>query len=204
MAVLDSYYEYEEDGLYCYPGTYVLKNKLDIRDEAALRTAERRMAAIRGLQMDEDSLFLESSFDSAHLRDIHRFLFSDVYEWAGEYRSVNISKGSTFCMYPFIAEQLDELFAKLHRERLLGGLNKDELIVRLAYYLGELNAIHPFREGNGRAQRAFIRRLAYRNGYLLSFADSSNEEMVEASVESFNGDNAKLEALIEKCITPIS
>lgn len=101
--------------------------------------------------MDEDSLFLESSFDSAHLRDIHRFLFSDIYEWAGEYRSVNISKGSTFCMYPFTAEQLDELFAKLHRERLLGGLNKDELIVRLAYYLGELNAIHPFREGNGRA-----------------------------------------------------
>ena len=77
---------------------------------------------------------------------------------------------------------------KLAAEGFLAGAN-DELANRLAFYLGEVNAIHPFREGNGRTQRAFVRQLAWRNGYLLSFADVTDEEMAVASLESFNGDN---------------
>ncbi len=75
---------------------------------------------------------------------------------------------------------------------------------RLAYYLGEIYAIHPFREGNGRAQRTFIRQLARVNGYLLSFADVSEQEMVTASINSFNGDNAALEDLIGQNLSRIS
>ena len=72
---------------------------------------------------------------------------------------------------------------------------------RLAYYLGEINAIHPFREGNGRTQRAFVRCLAKHNGYLLSFSTISANEMVLASVESFNGDNIRLENIIASCLS---
>ena len=89
------------------------------------------------------------------LQQIHAYLFGDVYEWAGQYRTVNISKGSVFCMYPYIAEQLDSLFHDLAKERLLRDLPSYEMACRLAYYLGEINAIHPFREGNTRTTAVF-------------------------------------------------
>ncbi len=197
----DSYYEYEEDGVYCYPGTSVLRNKLGIRNEISLRSAERDFSSLRAAAIDIGEASISETFDAVHLRAIHAYLFGDVYEWAGQYRTVNISKGSVFCMYPYIAEQLDSLFHDLAKERLLRDLPSNEMACRLAYYLGEINAIHPFREGNGRTQRAFVRCLAKHNGYLLSFSTISANEMVLASVESFNGDNIRLENIIASCLS---
>lgn len=75
---------------------------------------------------------------------------------------------------------------KLEKENYLENLNIEMLAERLAYYIGEINAIHPFREGNGRTQRMFIECLALKNGFSLDFAKISNEEMLEASVQTFN------------------
>lgn len=75
---------------------------------------------------------------------------------------------------------------KLEKENYLENLNIEMLAERLAYYIEEINAIHPFREGNGRIQRMFIECLALKNGFSLDFAKISNEEMLEASVQTFN------------------
>ena len=191
-------YGYVEDGTYCYPGTSVLRNRLDIRDATILRSVERRVTALRIAQIDAEGIAFGGRFDSRHLRSIHRFVFGDLYPWAGDYRTVDISKGSMFCLSQFIPEQLDALLGRLGDERLLDGLGRRELVSRLAFYLGEINAIHPFREGNGRTQRVFIRQLAGRNGRLLSFAGVTESEMVSASIRSFQGDNAELERLIDR------
>lgn len=111
------------------------------------------------------------------------------------------SKGVRFCLARYIPEQLDDLLGRLGDERFLGGLSHDKFVERLAFYLGEINAIHPFREGNGRAQREFMRQLARRNGWLLSFRGVTESEMVTASARSFFGDNSQLEFLINRGLT---
>lgn len=83
MSNADSRYEYEEDGEYCYAGTNVLINKLGITNSIDLQEAERRITAIKTTQIDQEGLFFDGSFDTKHLQDIHRFLFEDIYEWAG-------------------------------------------------------------------------------------------------------------------------
>ena len=178
------YYEYEQDSYYCYPGTYVLRNKLNIIDADELKSAEREITSLRTAQLMIEPL--EGGLDFEYLKRIHTFLFGDIYEWAGKIRSVNISKGNQFCRCEFIEEQMSQIMRKLADENYLYGLDKEKLAERLAYYIGEINAIHPFREGNGRSQRMFIEVLALRNGYHLDFALISNEEMLEASMQTFN------------------
>ena len=84
------------------------------------------------------------------------------------------------------------------------GLPKSEIAKKLSYYISELNAIHPFREGNGRVQRVFIEYLAQVAGYHADFSDVTAQEMIEASVDSFLIHYEKMEALFEKITTPIS
>ncbi len=100
---------------------------------------------------------VKGTFDLKHLQAIHAYIFQDVYDWAGELRKVDISKGFMFCNFLFISEQAEEIFGKLKAENYLHGLKEDDFIVRLAYYFSEINALHLFREGNGRSQREFIR-----------------------------------------------
>lgn len=197
-------YDYAEDGTYCYPGSSVLRNRFNIRDESTLRKFERHIAALRMSEIDSGEMDFGNRFDACHLCSLHRFLFGDIYEWAGNYRTVDISKGVQFCLAQYIPGQLDDLLDRLKDERLLEGLPLEALVKRLAYYLGEINAIHPFREGNGRAQRTFIRQLARKNGYQLSFADVSEQEMIPASINSFNGDYTDLEDLIGRNLSRIS
>lgn len=178
------YYEYELDSDYCYPGTYVLKNKLNIIDDDELKSAERSITSLRTAQLMQNPI--EGKLDFDYLKNIHKFIFGDIYEWAGVTRTVNIAKGNSFCRCEFIEEQMNSVMKKLEKENYLEGLTIEKLAERLAYYIGEINAIHPFREGNGRTQRMFIECLALKNGFLLDFAKISNEEMLEASVQTFN------------------
>lgn len=194
------YYEYEQDNFYCYPGTYVLKNKLNILDQNELKIAEREITALRTAQALTTRI--EGNFDFKHLAQIHRFLFGDIYEWAGTIRTVNISKGNQFCLCQFIQEQMDEVFKKLKKEYYLIDCNdKNEVAKRLAYYLGEINSIHPFREGNGRAQRMFVEHLAAYLGYRLDFMKISSHEMLEASARSFMSDYTLMEELMIRALS---
>lgn len=154
---IESYFHVKDD-TYCYPDSNVLRNLLGITDYDALVSAEGRLTVMAMIQLDSDPV--RGHFDTDHLRYIHRRIFKDIYDWAGEFRTVEISKGIPFCYCANIQSQLDSIFTQLHKENLLKDItDRDQYVSRLAYYFGELNAVHPFREGNGRTQRKFIQQL---------------------------------------------
>ena len=88
-------YEYEWDREYCYPDSNVLINKLGIKDHDELVTAEREITSLKIAMAKADKI--DGDFDFEHLKNIHKFIFEDIYTWAGETRHVNISKGNQFC-----------------------------------------------------------------------------------------------------------
>ncbi len=187
------------DEKYCYDGTNVLINKFDIHDKAKLLDVERQLTMLRLSELIIHPV--AGDFNLAHLQKIHKYIFQDIYPWAGKIRTVDIGKGNMFCNVRFIYEQADEIFGKLQADNYLDGLGKNVYIKKLAYYFSEINALHPFREGNGRAQREFIRNLALRNGYVIHFENIEPQEMLEASKTSFMCDYTLMENLFAKCIT---
>ncbi|PYU79587.1 MAG: cell filamentation protein Fic [Acidobacteria bacterium] len=188
---------------YVYPGTTVLKNIPGIRNQEILDRIEADRVGQRSLELIERPL--SGLFDIEHLQGIHRYLFQDVYEWAGDFRTVDIAKGNSyFAHVPYIESTLKGLFGELSEERHLRGLNQERFASRLAQILGTLNAVHAFREGNGRAQREFVRVLAYKNSYWIDWSKVSREELYQASDASFmRGDNTLFEKLLRRAIEPI-
>lgn len=186
------------DELYCYPGSNVLRNKMGIRDMEQLHEMERKLTMLRILELLDKPV--RGAFDLKHLQAIHAHIFQDVYDWVGELRKVDIAKGNMFCNVMFLSRQAEEIFGKLKAENYLDGLEEDGFAVRLAYYFSEINALHPFREGNGRCQREFIRCLALHNGYVINFVNTDKDEMLEASRESFLCEYGAMERLFRKCL----
>ena len=188
---------------YVYPGTTVLKNIPGIRNQEILDRFEADRVGQRSLELIERPL--SGLFDIEHLQGIHRYLFQDVYEWAGDFRTVDIAKGNSyFAHVPYIESTLKGLFGELSEERHLRGLNQERFASRLAQILGTLNAVHAFREGNGRAQREFVRELAYKNSYWIDWSKVSREELYQASDASFmRGDDTFFEKLLKRAIEPI-
>ena len=187
-----------DDLLYCYPGSDVLKNKLDIQNQEKLWEVERKLTAIRINDLIRKPI--HGSFDLAHLCMIHFYIFQDLYTWAGELRKVEISKGNMFCRVMYLPSQAEAVFGAIRRENWLKGLDHESFVKRIAYHFSELNALHPFREGNGRAQREFIRELALYNDYAVDFVKAAQDEMFNASVDSFLCKYDKMEALFDKCL----
>lgn len=182
---------------YTYPGTDVLRNLLDIRDARRLAAFEANATAARLLELEEAPQ--QGRFDTAHLAAIHRYIFQDVFPWAGTLRTVNTSKsGQFFGAADFIEAALYELLRKLTVEQYLQGTAPGKFSRRAGYYMGELNAIHPFRDGNGRAQRELIRELAIHAGFVIDWSLVSRQQMMAASRQSFaSGDNSGMASLIE-------
>ncbi len=180
------------------------RNLFNIKDYAALQPLEAAHAAKRAYQLEIRGM--KGKFDTAHLRAIHKYLFQDVFPWAGELRVVNISKGNTnFGPAMHIGSALTELFERLAKEKQLTGLSAFKFVERSAFYLGEINAIHPFREGNGRTQREFIRQLALHAEHPLSWSlegtGFTQQQMIDASILSHTrGDNSQLAAIIDAAL----
>jgi len=193
-------YTYEGSESYCYPKTNILKNKLGIKDDNALTIAEREITSLKLLKLFNMPLISEFNFEA--LCKIHKFIFEDIYEWAGLIRRGDfLSKGnSIFCRGPYIAENAKVIFENIIRENNLLGLSKPEFIKRMAYYMGEINALHPFREGNGRTAREFFRQLSLNAKYTLDFSKTEKEELLTADIEAFNGKYDKLINILEKAI----
>jgi len=185
---------------YCYPGTDVLINKFDIRDYQELERVERMFTAKRMAELELKPI--ASTFDLRHLQKIHQHIFKDLYDWAGKTRDVDIIKGNSyFCPAFQIKDYSDEIFKQLKSEKFLKGLDIERFSERAAYYLGEINSTHPFREGNGRTQREFIRNLAQKNGYHLSWDKVDRDDFINASEQShLRGNNAPFARVIEQCI----
>lgn len=186
-------------GKYFYPKTNVLVNKLEIREENLLKEAELLLTSQRLTELQAHPL--PGNFDLAHLREIHRYIFQDLYEFAGKIREVNISKGNfLFASAQHIVPNANKLFTDLAKENLLMGLDLDSFSKRSAHYMAELNVIHPFSEGNGRAIREFIRALALlKSHYVIKWDAVSGEELLKASIKSVH-DISDLAICIKKCI----
>lgn len=186
---------YDADDTYCYPGTDVLRNKAEITNAQDLDTYEGELSTLRSIEILESPI--AGQFDLAHLQRIHLALFQDVYDWAGKIRTVDISRGnSRFANVRFIESAANDIFNRLARENWLKGLEANALSKRLAHYLSEINALHPFREGNGRVQRIFISRLSQSAGFQLDYSDLEQEQIYRAMELAFNGDESILANLI--------
>jgi cell filamentation protein len=176
------------DDPYAYPGEAVLRNRLDIRDAAILEAFEVEISTLRA-----DEPLPAGAFDPTHYCSIHHHLFQDVYEWAGQYRTVRTSKGSNaFCYPEYIPAQMDALFQSIHEGKVFAVKSRSEFLKEAARFLGELNAIHPFREGNGRAQLAFMGLVGAVAGYPFEFKRLDRDTFLLAMIDSYFG---KLEAL---------
>ena len=199
--LMDYSYDYEWDVEYCYPDSNVLINKLNIRDAEALAAAEREITSVRLAVAKANPI--KGSFDLKHLQKIHKVLFGDIYAWAGKLRHVNIAKGNQFCLAMNLETYAQNLFGKLEQENYLIGYS-GSVPHRLAYYLSEINVLHPFREGNGRAQRLFIEYLALVAGYRLDFSQVSPREMIVASADSFACDYESINTMFDRIASPIT
>lgn len=199
MANMKTYdYDYEWDNEYCYPNSNILINKLNIMDAEKLSVAEREITSLKLAYAKQNPI--KGHFDLAHLQEIHRFLFEDIYAWAGELRHVNIAKGNQFCLSQHLVRYAENLFQQLKEEKYLKHCNN--VPHRLAYYLSEINVLHPFREGNGRTQRLFIEYLAANAGYHVDFSNVTAKEMIVASAESFACNYDKMNKMFERITLP--
>jgi cell filamentation protein len=181
---------------YLYPGTDVLKNLRDIRSPDLLAQFEAEATTRRLVESIHSPM--SGLFDTAHLQAIHKHIFQDVYIWAGQFRTVNISKGGhIFCAAAFIESALDDVLQKLEKERYLRQTSPELFSRRAGFFLGEINAVHPFREGNGRAQREFIRALGLKAGFRVDWSRITRDHMIAASrLSSQTGDSSGLAAII--------
>ena len=181
---------------YCYRGTTVLKNVPGLRDAAALERFETAITAQRaGEPLPSGRLSVQ------HYQAIHRHLFQDVYRWAGRFRSVQLTKGtSTFCYPEHIKGELQRIFLELRNSDYLCELDAQSFALAAAHFLSELNAVHAFRDGNGRAQLAFLALLA-RARRPPAFAGATRPEaFLAAMVTSFHRDERPLALQLSELI----
>ncbi|MGO9974969.1 MAG: Fic/DOC family protein [Solirubrobacteraceae bacterium] len=147
---------------------------------------------------------LPGDYNIEHLRAFHRQIFGDVYPWAGEIRTIAIAKTDLFALPQHIEPFLADVLAELAAEQHLRGLDLDRLVDRLTHFLAEINAAHPFREGNGRTQRAFIGQLANQAGYRIAWERADPTRNIDASVAAMRGDNAPLRTMLNELVEPLS
>ena len=201
-----SKYQFRESDIYL-PGTDVPRNRMEITDPEVLHVIEEELlqSAFRLFLADMDDAI---RFDEAYFKALHRQTFSALYEWAGEYRSVNMGKGgSLFCQAVFLPKESKRIFQRLEQEGFLktaAGWSKGQFADRLAYFQCELIALHPFYELNGRITRLFFDLITVFNGYYpidyshaIHPADKKTSDYIQASVECVQrADNTHLRQII--------
>lgn len=185
---------------YCYEGTDVLKNRLSIRDSQALAEAESILSQHRIVEIYMYQPVV-GRFGFAYLCNLHRYIFQDVYEWAGAIREIRIAKGLSAFAYPeHIKSEARRIFDRLKNEKNLRGLNRADFLGRSAWYIGEINALHPFREGNGRALRIFFWLLGKNAGWEIRFEDMEAQEWLNACITAHAGNYQAMEMLLDRII----
>ncbi|HXP18733.1 MAG TPA: Fic family protein [Streptosporangiaceae bacterium] len=184
---------------YTDPVTGILLNKLGLRIADELKSAEREITHAALIMLRESPV--RPTYDLPHLCAIHQRIFGDLYVWAGQVRTVAIARGNLFCLPQYIESSSADIFRALGGENFLRGLERRPFIDRLTYYLGEVNAVHPFREGNGRTQRAFFEQLARDVGFTVNWQHLDAARNVEASAAIMRGDAEPMRKLLDTLIT---
>lgn len=185
----------------CYPGTSILVNRLDIRDNNRLEEAERlitlRKIAVWELDPTADT------FDFEHYKAIHRHLFGDLYDWAGQVRTVNLSKkGTQFCPAREIESRGKRIFDRLKKLDYLRGMDHSSFVDELTDFYCSTNELHPFREGNGRTQRLFLSQLVRNAGYRLNFSEMDGDLLMIATIQSAQGVTDLLKQVLGDAVQP--
>ena len=170
----------------CYPETTVLVNKLGIRSQEALDDLERVVTGIHTVEIVKEQS--EEPLSFAFYRNLHKRLFGDLYEWAGELRKVDMSKqGTSFCRVENLEEIGNAIFQWLRKHKELRGMKRERFVKELADLYHRINMLHPFREGNGRTQRLFFTLLIRRAGYEIDFAATDTDALMIATVYAAQG-----------------
>ena len=192
-------YSMDSSGESCYPGTTVLINKLGIREQTILTDTEQTIASLHSIEIENSPPSEPFTFE--FYCSLHRRLFSDIYDWAGQLRTVNISKQTTR-FYP--ASDLQSMgnakFAYLQEMQEFSNLPRSEFIAEITDFYHELNMLHPFREGNGRTQRLFFTLLIRRAGYDILFSDCDLSQLMVATVYAAQGVTDYLHNFFENSI----
>ncbi len=193
-------YSIEASSDSCYEGTTCLINKLGIRDEALLARTESAYVLARTSYLELHPL--PGKFDLAHYQSIHRFLFSDLYEWAGELRKVDLSKkGTAFVRVAEIERCANAYFSRASQINL-SALTEEQAAAELADLYSTLNMIHPFREGNGRTQRIYFRQWAKHIGFDIDFSKVDADRFMVATIHAAQGVMDDLAELFSELIQP--
>ncbi|MFB5950207.1 putative adenosine monophosphate-protein transferase Fic [Klebsiella pasteurii] len=183
---------------YLYPGLKVMRNRLGIRQAQRLEQAAWELTALRAASIELGPLVR----GLPHLCAIHRQLYQDVFDWAGQLREVDIYQGDTrFCHFAYIEKEGNALLQDLEEESYLVGLALDKFIERLAHYYCEINVLHPFRLGNGMAQRIFFEQLAIHAGYTLDWRDIAVDAWNQANQSGAMGDLSPLRTIFRKVVS---
>lgn len=205
--------KWDNPDAYCYPGTTVLRNYLDLTDANELAAAERTIVGLRSFQL---SAHLPSPPHNLNcLLGIHRTLFGKLYPFAGQFRmhtgrmTKTRASGSTVIYgdSAFIPQQIDLIFNTLTTEKYLVGLNQHDFAQRAAYFYGEFDAIHPFREGNSRTLRLFFSGIAKAAGFQFDWqilaAEDLRQQLYAARDRAvMHGDTSPLTALFSSILSP--
>ena len=169
----------------CYEGTTCLVNKLGIRDEKRLSEVEAQITFAKAVMLEETPI--DDDFGFEHFKKIHEFLLCDLYEWAGQVRTIDISKKRTKFLDAASIESIGaKCFAKV-KDGYFENLSFDEFVKRIAEFYNDVNYIHPFREGNGRTQRIYFAQLIRHYGYDINFADVDTDELMIATIQVSSG-----------------
>ena len=179
----------------------ILENKFGITDVAMLHKIEERIVA------DQTSALLSRGCsgvpDLGFFKSVHACLFEQIYDFAGKFRTVDIAKHDSmvpFCYARFIDSESARIFTQLEGRHYLVGMERQGFIEQMAGLAGELNALHPFREGNGRTIRLYLILLADRAGYLIDYSRVSARGIIRADKEAFEGDISRLVELYDKVV----
>lgn len=179
----------------------LLQNKLGISDIAKLHEVEQDIVVKATAKLLYEKL--PTDFDFECLKHIHKVLFEDIYDFAGQIRTVDITKPDSkvpFAYARFLAPESDRIFGELKKKSYLANLPKEKFIKEISSLVAELNALHPFREGNGRTIRLFLILLADKAGYLLDYSQVSSEELINADIQAFQGNDALLQAVYNRVV----
>lgn len=163
-----------------------LDNKLGIVDEQKCIKMEQKLSSLRAFELFDSEKLNKLPLNAKTFCYIHKYLFQDIYPWAGEYRTVNIQKGySMFYNVEFLLYGMEEIFNNLRKDNYLKNLTRREFVELFSYYSNEFNVLHPFREGNGRVKMIFLTELANRAGFEIDYNAIDHNVLRQAEISAF-------------------
>lgn len=185
------------DDPYCYSDSSVLRNLLNIEDDAELANAEQEITELAVDGID----FEPPPYDFGYFKKLHSLIFEDVYEWAGKVRTIDMSKGDTrFCTCSRITPETDKIFQAFAEADYYQHYDRENFVKAIAELYVELNMAHPFREGNGRAQRMLFEHIIINAGYEFDLESVTQPEWIDANIAGVGCNYEPMITLFSRCI----